>query len=155
MNTPADRLTTLEIRNAEQERTIEELSTQIREQWKTIERLQRSLADQIRKTGFLHYTASWGVTDSESATTFRDIVARADTLMYTAKRAGRNLMVIDTEAAARAGMTPDEDAIVDSTGTLAPAPQIDLDLQRLEEELERSPDDEVSESTSEISPEIS
>ena len=116
--------------------------TDVAEAQKTIERLQRSLADQIRKTGFLHFTASWGVTDSESATTFRDIVTRADTLMYTAKRAGRNLMVIDTEAAARAGMTPDEDEIVDSTGTLAPAPQIDLDLQRLEAELERSPSDE-------------
>ncbi len=40
---PADRLTTLEIRTAEQERTIEELSSQIAEQWKTIERLQKKL----------------------------------------------------------------------------------------------------------------
>ena len=37
---PADRLTTLEIRAAEQEKTIEELSGQIAEQWKVIERLQ-------------------------------------------------------------------------------------------------------------------
>jgi diguanylate cyclase (GGDEF)-like protein len=117
--------------------------TDVAEAQKTIERLQRSLADQIRKTGFLHFTASWGVTDSESATTFRDIVTRADTLMYTAKRAGRNLMVIDTEAASRAGMTPDPDEIVDGAGTLAPAPQIDLDLERLEAELERSPSEET------------
>lgn len=40
---PADRLTTLEIRAAEQERTIEELSGQIAEQWKTIERMQKKL----------------------------------------------------------------------------------------------------------------
>jgi SlyX protein len=40
---PADRLTTLEIRSAEQEKTIEELSGQIAEQWKTIERLQKKL----------------------------------------------------------------------------------------------------------------
>jgi len=40
---PADRLTTLEIRAAEQERTIEELSEQIAEQWKTIERMQKKL----------------------------------------------------------------------------------------------------------------
>ena len=40
---PADRLTTLEIRAAEQERTIEELSGQIAEQWKTIERIQKKL----------------------------------------------------------------------------------------------------------------
>ena len=38
---PADRLTTLEIRYAEQEKTIEELSGQIAEQWKVIERLQK------------------------------------------------------------------------------------------------------------------
>lgn len=43
MITPADRLTTLEIRAAEQEKTIEELSGQIAEQWKVIERMQRKL----------------------------------------------------------------------------------------------------------------
>jgi SlyX protein len=43
MITPADRLTTLEIRFAEQEKTIEELSTQLAEQWKTIDRLQRKV----------------------------------------------------------------------------------------------------------------
>lgn len=40
---PADRLTTLEIRAAEQERTIEELSAQIAEQWKAIEALTKKL----------------------------------------------------------------------------------------------------------------
>ncbi|HMM64831.1 MAG: SlyX family protein [Mesorhizobium sp.] len=39
----ADRLTNLEIRTAEQERTIEELSGQIAEQWKTIDALKRRL----------------------------------------------------------------------------------------------------------------
>ena len=43
MTVPTDRLTTLEIRAAEQERTIEELSAQIAEQWKVIERMQRKL----------------------------------------------------------------------------------------------------------------
>lgn len=38
-----DRLTALEIRAAEQEKTIEELSGQIAEQWKTIEGLRRKL----------------------------------------------------------------------------------------------------------------
>ena len=40
---PADRLTTLEIRATEQEKTIEELSGQIAEQWKVIEKLQKKL----------------------------------------------------------------------------------------------------------------
>ncbi|HEY6630600.1 MAG TPA: SlyX family protein [Rhizobiaceae bacterium] len=44
MGTADDRLTTLEIRAAEQEKTIEELSGQIAEQWKTIEALQKRLA---------------------------------------------------------------------------------------------------------------
>ena len=38
-----DRLTALEIRAAEQDRTIEELSAEIAGQWKTIERLQKKL----------------------------------------------------------------------------------------------------------------
>ncbi|MER9546137.1 SlyX family protein [Mesorhizobium sp. M0437] len=42
MTMPEDRLTTLEIRAAEQE-NIEELSGQIAEQWKVIERMQRKL----------------------------------------------------------------------------------------------------------------
>jgi SlyX protein len=40
---PVDRLTTLEIRAAEQENTIEELSGQIAQQWTVIERMQRKL----------------------------------------------------------------------------------------------------------------
>jgi SlyX protein len=43
MTVPADRLTTLEIRASEQEKTIEELSGQIAEQWKVIERQQKKL----------------------------------------------------------------------------------------------------------------
>ena len=44
MSKPDDRLTTLEIRAAEQDKTIEELSGQIAEQWKVIERMERKLA---------------------------------------------------------------------------------------------------------------
>jgi SlyX protein len=40
---PADRMTALEMRSAEQEKTIEELSAQIAEQWQTIDRLQKKL----------------------------------------------------------------------------------------------------------------
>ena len=43
MTTPEDRLTALEIRYTEQEHMIAELSGQVAEQWKTIERLQRKL----------------------------------------------------------------------------------------------------------------
>ncbi|HWK69046.1 MAG TPA: SlyX family protein [Rhizobiaceae bacterium] len=43
MSSSADRLTTLEIRTTEQERIIEELSGEIAEQWKVVERLQKKL----------------------------------------------------------------------------------------------------------------
>jgi SlyX protein len=43
MITTDDRQTALEIRSAEQEKVIEELSGQIAEQWKVIERLQHKL----------------------------------------------------------------------------------------------------------------
>lgn len=43
MSTVDDRLTTLEMRTAEQEKTIEELSGQIAEQWKAIEGQRRKL----------------------------------------------------------------------------------------------------------------
>ncbi len=43
MMTAEDRLTTLEIRGAEQEKTIGELSGQIAEQWKTIDMLRKKL----------------------------------------------------------------------------------------------------------------
>lgn len=43
MTTEAERLVTLEMRAAEQEKTIEELSGQITEQWKVIDRLQKRL----------------------------------------------------------------------------------------------------------------
>jgi SlyX protein len=44
MTTSPDRLTTLEVRAAEQERIIEELSGQIAEQWKVIERIEYRLS---------------------------------------------------------------------------------------------------------------
>ncbi|MCG8271337.1 SlyX family protein [Aquamicrobium sp. NLF2-7] len=42
-DTDRDRLVALEIRAAEQEKTIEELSGQLAEQWKVIDRLQKRL----------------------------------------------------------------------------------------------------------------
>ncbi len=43
MASEADRLTALEILSAEQEKTIEELSGQIAQQWTVIERLRKQL----------------------------------------------------------------------------------------------------------------
>ncbi len=43
MSIPADRLTALEIRDAERERAIEDLSQQVAAQWSVIDRLQKRL----------------------------------------------------------------------------------------------------------------
>ncbi|MGN6307186.1 MAG: SlyX family protein [Mesorhizobium sp.] len=43
MDSADERLTALEIRAAEQDHTIEELSGQIAEQWKVMDRMQRKL----------------------------------------------------------------------------------------------------------------
>ncbi len=43
MTTDSERVTTLEMRVAEQERTVDELSGQIAEQWKAVERIQHKL----------------------------------------------------------------------------------------------------------------
>lgn len=43
MTIPAERLTALEIRDAERERTIEDLSQQVAAQWAVIDRLQTRL----------------------------------------------------------------------------------------------------------------
>lgn len=43
MDSADERLTALEIRAAEQDHTIEELSGQLAEQWKTVDRMQRKL----------------------------------------------------------------------------------------------------------------
>jgi len=51
MNSDSERLVALEMRNAEQERVIEELSAQLAQQWKEIERLRASfdvLAERFR-----------------------------------------------------------------------------------------------------------
>lgn len=44
MDIANERLTTLEMRLAEQDRTIEELSAEIAGQWKVIERLEKTLS---------------------------------------------------------------------------------------------------------------
>ena len=49
MVTTDERLTTLEMRTAEQERTIEELSGQIAEQWKVVDRLQKKLDSLVER----------------------------------------------------------------------------------------------------------
>ena len=59
MSTSPDRLTALEMRTTEQDRTVEELSAQIAEQWTVIERLRKQVeALTARFLEFEHQNAS-------------------------------------------------------------------------------------------------
>jgi diguanylate cyclase (GGDEF)-like protein len=76
--------------------------TSIGEAVRALERLQTALSLEVSKTGGLAFTASWGLTDSSSGQTFDEIVAVADAALYSAKRAGRDCIMVDSEAAAAA-----------------------------------------------------
>jgi diguanylate cyclase (GGDEF)-like protein len=83
-------------------------STNITEAMRALERLQTKLADDISRTGGAGYTVSWGLTDSNSGTTIDEMIAVADAALYSAKRAGKNCIVVDGETARAAGAIPDE-----------------------------------------------
>lgn len=66
-----------------------------------LERLQESLSNDVQRSGTTPFTASWGLTDNTAGSTFDEMVAVADAALYAAKRAGRNCIVVDGEAAGR------------------------------------------------------
>lgn len=74
-----------------------------------LERLQQALEHELKRTGAIPFTASWGLTDSTAGTSFDEVIAVADAALYSAKRAGRNCIMVDGEAAAASGLAaPDE-----------------------------------------------
>ena len=115
-------------------------STTIREAHAALSRLQTSLAAELSKAGSIPFTASWGLTDHVAGSSFDEIVSVADTMLYGAKRAGRNCIMVDREAALRAGMQPDDEAdggeagieIEEDQDAAAPLVQLDLDRPRAE-----------------------
>jgi len=110
-------------------------ATTIREAHAALSRLQSSLAAEVSKGGAIPFTASWGLTDHEAGSTFDEIVAVADTMLYGAKRAGRDCIMVDREAALRAGMEPNVESLADHGGVELeeePLVQIDMDLLRAE-----------------------
>jgi len=83
--------------------------TNIREAQAALERLQISLAAEIERVRGVPFTASWGLTDQSSGTSFDAMVAVADAALYSAKRAGRNCIYVDGEAAsAYQELAPDQ-----------------------------------------------
>ncbi len=82
-------------------------NTNIKEARAALVRLQDSLRIAITEAGTPAFTASWGLTTQAVGSTFEEIVAVADTLLYGAKRGGRDCIMIDREQAELAGMDPD------------------------------------------------
>ncbi len=73
--------------------------TNIREAQAALERLQLSLAAEIERVKGIPFTASWGLTDQSAGSTFDEMIGVADAALYSAKRAGRNCIYVDGEAA--------------------------------------------------------
>jgi len=80
--------------------------TNIHEALAALERLQAALALEIERVSSMPFTASWGLTDHSAGSTFDEMIAVADAALYSAKRAGRNCIMVDGEAAAALGETP-------------------------------------------------
>ncbi len=75
--------------------------TNVLEAKAALERLQEALAASVEEGPTVPFTASWGLTDDTSGESFAEMVAVADAALYQAKRAGRNCIMIDGEAASR------------------------------------------------------
>jgi diguanylate cyclase (GGDEF)-like protein len=85
-------------------------NTGITEAVRALNRLQVAITDDIGRSSSVPFTTSWGLTDSSAGITFDEIVAVADNALYSAKRAGKNCIVVDGEAA-RAASTALDDAL--------------------------------------------
>jgi diguanylate cyclase (GGDEF)-like protein len=81
--------------------------TSITDALSALYRLKDKLADDIGRTGGADYTVSWGLTDSASGATFEEMLAAADAALYTAKRSGKDCIVVDGETARQTGALPD------------------------------------------------
>jgi diguanylate cyclase (GGDEF)-like protein len=73
-----------------------------------LDRLRVTLAGDIAASGSVPFTASWGVAMSETADSFAEMLQAADEALYSAKRAGRNRVVI----AGLSGAPPTRETIV-------------------------------------------
>lgn len=73
--------------------------TSIIEATMALRRLQSALAEDVERGATVPFTVSWGLTDTTSGIAFDEMLAVADSALYGAKRAGRNCILVDGEAA--------------------------------------------------------
>ena len=90
--------------------------TSITEALSALHRLRDKLAEDIGRSGGAGYTVSWGLTDTSAGSTFDEMLAVADTALYSAKRAGKDCIVVDGVSARESGSLPD-DLLDDARGS--------------------------------------
>ncbi|MBI2705861.1 MAG: GGDEF domain-containing protein [Actinobacteria bacterium] len=123
--------------------------TNIVEALAALERLQSALALEIDRVQSMPFTASWGLTDHSAGSTFDEMIAVADAALYSAKRAGRNCIMVDGEAAAALGGVPAAERWQENGGDKASPPPADdpssngdapikVDMEPLETETPRA-----------------
>jgi diguanylate cyclase (GGDEF)-like protein len=82
--------------------------TGISEALSALHRLRDKLAEDINRSGGAGYTVSWGLTDTSSGSTFDEMLAVADTALYSAKRSGKDCIVVDGVSARESGSLPED-----------------------------------------------
>jgi diguanylate cyclase (GGDEF)-like protein len=80
--------------------------TSIAEARTALDRLRVTLAGDIAASGNVPFTASWGLTASETGETFGEMLQSADEALYAAKRAGRNRVSVAGSAMAPPAVHP-------------------------------------------------
>lgn len=111
--------------------------TSITEAVRALERLQVALADELSRSAAPPFTVSWGLTDTSSGQSFEEMVSVADAALYSAKRAGKNCIVVDGEAARAGGELPERLAEQTSGDGMRPGEELvefDLDFLTTEPE---------------------
>lgn len=73
-------------------------ATSVIEAQRALDRIRVTLAGDIAAAGVTPFTASWGLSSSDVADTFAEMLQTADEALYAAKRAGRNRLVVSRTA---------------------------------------------------------
>jgi diguanylate cyclase (GGDEF)-like protein len=92
-------------------------NTSVEEARSALDRLRVTLAGDIAASGNVPFTASWGVTTSETADTFAEMIQSADEALYAAKRAGRNRVVVAGSGVGTEPPLPPETIVLSVDGT--------------------------------------